>query len=254
LKPAAAELVLTLWSLKNAGASGVEALPDPPRAGLTSFNPDPACPEAFYRAFGYHVCGPRAVRLDMLERLADVIRPLLAWRGTNGSAPPKGATGDGGFTVTPEMMSLLGCSPDELGGVLKELGFRLDRRPIKPQPAPFGHLGSEHYVLALDVDGTPRWVLATPWDIDTPPSAHLRVDGQGRLFVFPNFLVSTGETRSPVQVYSRDGELIGSGYLNRLPPYLHWQATTKDRIYGVRVNPASEEWEVVRYRLEVDGG
>jgi ATP-dependent RNA helicase SUPV3L1/SUV3 len=73
------------------------------------------------------------VRLDMLERLADVIRPLLAWRGTNGSAPPKGATGDGGFTVTPEMMSLLGCSPDELGGVLKELGFRLDRRPIKPQ-------------------------------------------------------------------------------------------------------------------------
>jgi ATP-dependent RNA helicase SUPV3L1/SUV3 len=133
LKPAAAELVLTLWSLKNAGATGVDALPDPPRAGLTSFNPDPACPEAFYRAYGYHVCGPRAVRLDMLERLADVIRPLLAWRGTNGSAPPKGATGDGGFTVTPEMMSLLGCSPDELGGVLKELGFRLDRRPIKPQ-------------------------------------------------------------------------------------------------------------------------
>jgi ribosomal 50S subunit-recycling heat shock protein len=89
-------------------------------------------PEAFYRAYGYHVCGPRAVRLDMLERLADLIRPLLAWRGGNGSAPPKGATGDGGFTVIPEMMSLLGCSPDELGGVLKALGFRLDRRPIKP--------------------------------------------------------------------------------------------------------------------------
>ncbi len=79
LKPAAAELILTLWSLKNAGANGlsVDALPDAPRAGLTSFNPDPACPEAFYRAYGYHVCGPRAVRLDMLERLADLIRPLL---------------------------------------------------------------------------------------------------------------------------------------------------------------------------------
>ena len=79
LKPAAAELILTLWSLKNAGANGlsVDALPDPPRAGLTSFAPDPACPEAFYRAYGYHVCGPRAVRLDMLERLADLIRPLL---------------------------------------------------------------------------------------------------------------------------------------------------------------------------------
>ena len=137
LKPAAAELVLTLWSLKNAGANGlsVDALPEPPRAGLTSFVPDPACPEAFYRAYGYHVCGPRAVRLDMLERLADLIRPLLAWRGTNGATPPKGAAGDGGFTVIPEMMSLLGCSPDELGGVLKALGFRLDRRPVKTAAA-----------------------------------------------------------------------------------------------------------------------
>ena len=84
LKPAAAELILTLWSLKNAGANGlsVDALPDPPRAGLTSFAPDPACPEAFYRAYGYHVCGPRAVRLDMLERLADLIRPLLPGAAT----------------------------------------------------------------------------------------------------------------------------------------------------------------------------
>src|SRR6185295_15877046 len=35
LKPAAAELILTLWSLKNAGANGlsIDALPDAPRAG-----------------------------------------------------------------------------------------------------------------------------------------------------------------------------------------------------------------------------
>ena len=37
------------------------------------------------------------------------------------------------------MMSLLGCSPDELGGVLKALGFRLDRRPIKPDAAVPAH-------------------------------------------------------------------------------------------------------------------
>jgi len=143
LKPAAAELLLTLWSLKNAGTNGLslETMPEPPRAGLTSFVPDPAVPEAFYRAYGYHVCGPRAVRIDILERLADLIRPLLSWR-SNGDAtaqPPKGATGDGGFTVVPDMMSLLGCSPDELSGVLKSLGFRLDRRPLKngeAEPAP----------------------------------------------------------------------------------------------------------------------
>ncbi len=134
LKPAAAELALALWSLKNAGTCGLtpDAMPEAPRAGLTSFAPAPAAPEAFYRAYGYHVCGPRAVRIDMLERLADHIRPLLAWRSqAEGAAAPKGATGDGGFTATPDMMSLLGCSPEELGGVLKALGFRVERRPIK---------------------------------------------------------------------------------------------------------------------------
>ncbi len=135
LKPAAADLALTLWSLKQAGANGLslDALPEPPRAGLTSFVPDPALPEVFYRAYGYHVCGPRAVRIDILERLADIIRPLLAWRAVpnNATMPPKGATGDGAFTVTPEMMSLLGCSPEELSGVLKALGFRLERRLLK---------------------------------------------------------------------------------------------------------------------------
>jgi ATP-dependent RNA helicase SUPV3L1/SUV3 len=131
---------LTLWSLKQAGANGLtlDAMPEPPRAGLTSFVPDPALPEVFYRAYGYHLCGPRAVRIDILERLADIIRPLLAWRASadNPTMPPKGATGSGGFTATPEMMSLLGCSPEELSGVLKALGFRVERRPIQaPTPA-----------------------------------------------------------------------------------------------------------------------
>ena len=46
--------------------------------------------------------------------------------------PPKGATGDGGFKATPDMMSILGCSAAELGNVLKALGFRLDRRRVAP--------------------------------------------------------------------------------------------------------------------------
>ena len=52
----------------------------------------------------------RPRQLSASERLADLIRPLLAWRQTpEGTAPPpKGSTGDGGFIVTPEMMSILG--------------------------------------------------------------------------------------------------------------------------------------------------
>ncbi len=144
LKPAAAELRLVLWLLKSAASHGLslEQLPEPPRPGLTSLLVDKALPEPFYRACGYHACGPRAVRMDILERLADLIRPLIAWRAPadNPSAPPpKGSTGDGAFIVIPEMMSILGCSPDELGEVLKTLGFWNEKRPkkaaVKP-PAP----------------------------------------------------------------------------------------------------------------------
>jgi ATP-dependent RNA helicase SUPV3L1/SUV3 len=141
LKPASSELALILWVLKNGSARGLDfaALPEPPRPGLTSLIADKALPEDYYRVGGYHVCGPRAVRIDMLERLADQIRPLVAWRPhpDKPDAAPKGATGDGGFRATPEMMSILGCSAGELGNVLQALGFRLDRvriAPASPQP------------------------------------------------------------------------------------------------------------------------
>ena len=134
LKPAAAELSLVLWSLKNATTHGLamDALPPTPRPGLTSLPADPAISEAYYRAYGFHVCGPRAVRIDILERLADLIRPLLAWRRqTPGDKAPAGATGDGGFTILPDMMSILGCSTDELGAVLKALGFWVERKKVE---------------------------------------------------------------------------------------------------------------------------
>ena len=92
LKPAAAELALTLWALKHGSGQRSTAAARAAAAGLTSVAADAATPEVFYRACGFHLCGPRAVRLDMLERLADLIRPLLAWRPRpeNPSAAAKG--------------------------------------------------------------------------------------------------------------------------------------------------------------------
>ncbi len=133
LKPAAADLLLTLWCLKYGKNHGIDPAnpPEPPRPGLTSAVVEEGVPAEFYRAYGFHVCGPRAVRIDMLERLADLIRPLLGWRAKqDGETPPKGATGDGGFTVVPEMMSILGCSTEELGQVLSALGFRSTTREV----------------------------------------------------------------------------------------------------------------------------
>src|SRR5262249_31779879 len=120
----------------------IAAMPELPRPGLTSAAVNTATPDIFYGVAGFHVCGPRAVRVDMLERLADLIRALLTWRPdpANPSTPPKGATGGGGFRATRDMMSILGCSAAELGNVLKALGFWVERRKLAPQviapPAP----------------------------------------------------------------------------------------------------------------------
>ncbi|MGE3064533.1 MAG: helicase-related protein [Hyphomicrobiaceae bacterium] len=138
LKPASADAALTLFLLRDGASHGLDVAqpPEAPKAGLTSVVVDKAVPEAFYRTAGFHVCGPRAVRVDILERLADRIRPLIAWRpSADGAAPrPPGATGNGGFTVTPDMMSILGCSAEDLGLVLKALGFWVERRRIPATP------------------------------------------------------------------------------------------------------------------------
>ena len=162
LKPAAGELRLALWGLKHAGEHNLslETLPEPPKAGRTSVVADPTLPAAYYRATGYHLCGTRAVRTDILERLSDLIRPLIAWKpGAGGAARPKGATGDGGFIVVPEMLSILGCSAEELGGVLRSLGFHVDRRPAPKtmfDPAPVVPVVAEVTPVVTEPESTPE--------------------------------------------------------------------------------------------------
>lgn len=121
LKPAPARALLTLWALTRKVADGAADLPLPPTAGLTSVPADPAAPEGFYDALGFRVLGGRAVRLDMLERIADLIRPVITARHYNG-----------GFIVTPAMMSLVGCSGDEFASLLTGLGYRMRVEKIKP--------------------------------------------------------------------------------------------------------------------------
>jgi ATP-dependent RNA helicase SUPV3L1/SUV3 len=122
LKPAPARALLTLWTLTRKDvADPFEGLPQPPTPGLTSVPADPAAPEGFYDALGFRVCGGRAVRLDMLERIADLIRPVITARSYNG-----------GFVVTPAMMSLVGCSGEEFSNLLKGLGYRPRLEKVKP--------------------------------------------------------------------------------------------------------------------------
>ena len=77
-------------------------------SGRTSFPVDKALPRDAYRVLGYRQCGERAVRVDILERLADLIRPALAWRETSPGEKPAGAFDGRGFVVTQAMTSLTG--------------------------------------------------------------------------------------------------------------------------------------------------
>ncbi len=138
LKPAPRVLATQLWALKHGGAEtkGLEAIEQLAASGRTSIAADKETAKVLYRVAGYRVCGERAVRVDILERLSDLIRPALAWRADAPGTKPPGAIGGFGFTVTVGMTSLAGCSGEDFASVLRSLGFRMEKRPKPVEPPP----------------------------------------------------------------------------------------------------------------------
>ncbi|UDF31588.1 UNVERIFIED_ORG: hypothetical protein LHK14_09755 [Roseateles sp. XES5] len=126
LKPAPAELITLLWALKNDGLDkpGYGDLIPVLAAGRTSVVTDPSYERAFYKLAGFRFLGKRAVRIDILERLADLIRPLLQWKP--GTPRPDGAYDGRRFMATTAMLSILGATPDDMEEILKGLGYRAD--------------------------------------------------------------------------------------------------------------------------------
>jgi ATP-dependent RNA helicase SUPV3L1/SUV3 len=139
LKPAATELRLLLWALqlKKAGTLDLATLPMPPGQGLTSTVFDRSTPRGFYGVCGYRICGSRVVRIDMLERLADLVRERVFWRSRfPDEGRPSGSVEGGGFIIVADMMSLVGCSGEEFEGILRSLGFRMQKKKIKHPATP----------------------------------------------------------------------------------------------------------------------
>ena len=139
LKPAARALASLLWAEKQDNVD-LAALSDAQHlasSGRTSFPVDKALPRDAYRVLGYQQCGERAVRVDILERLADLIRPALAWRENSPGEKPTGAFDGRGFVVTQAMTSLTGSAGEDFASILRALGYRMDRRPpLPPKPVP----------------------------------------------------------------------------------------------------------------------
>ena len=136
LKPAPRKLATQLWALRHDGTDSkvLDDLRHLAGSGRTSIAADAAIDPSLYRTAGYRLCGARVVRVDILERLADLIRPALAWReGAPGARPP-GAVAAGGFTVVNTMTSLIGASGEDFASILRALGYRMERRPKPPEP------------------------------------------------------------------------------------------------------------------------
>jgi len=185
LKPAPRALAVQLWALAHDGpqTKGLDDLLHLAAGGRTSFPVNREIDAALYRTAGYRVCGERAVRVDILERLADLIRPALAWRDGSSLPKPPGAFVGGGFTVINTMTSLTGASGEDFASILRSLGYRMERRPKPAEPEPAPALADEAAAsvetapaqAALEGVGSAEFAQdAAPQDLTAPQDAAAR--------------------------------------------------------------------------------
>ena len=120
LKPAPTRLRLVLWSLQN----GLSEFPEAPPPGLVTVPGVKDAPDGYYTQAGYRLAGDRAIRIDMLERLADQLR------NENSRA---------GFEAKADMLSITGMTLEQFANLMEGLGYkgeRGERAKVKAAPAP----------------------------------------------------------------------------------------------------------------------
>ena len=137
LKPAPSQLICLLWAIANdkMEAVGLTEVPGLSAAGRTSAPVDESFEKTFYGLSGFKLLGAKAVRIDILERLADLIRPTTSWKQDSGNEKPEGAVDGRAFYVTPAMLSILGATHEDMVTILKGLGYKEEKRleaDIKP--------------------------------------------------------------------------------------------------------------------------
>jgi ATP-dependent RNA helicase SUPV3L1/SUV3 len=173
LKPGPRALATQLWALKHADPDlkGIDEVPHLAASGRTSFPADKEVSKGLYRVVGYRVCGERAVRVDILERLADLIRPAMAWKPGAAGVKPPGAVEGGGFTVSVAMTSLTGASGEDFGSILRSLGYRMERRPRPPEPEAPPAIAAPAEAAPAEAAGEPAPVVAETAAADAPAAA-----------------------------------------------------------------------------------
>ncbi|WP_420858150.1 helicase-related protein [Marivivens marinus] len=108
LKPAPTRLRLVLWSL----AKGLQDFPEAPPPGLVTVPAQKGAEPGYYAMAGYRAAGERAIRIDMLERLADMLRDKDS---------------KGGFEANPDMLSITGMTLEQFADLMQGLGYKAEK-------------------------------------------------------------------------------------------------------------------------------
>ncbi|MGJ8564458.1 MAG: helicase-related protein [Alphaproteobacteria bacterium] len=124
MKPKPA-LLLSLLAAYGAGGNGK---PFVPFAGVTSLpntgdHDSKLYDQTAIARAGYRACGPRIIRFDILNRLANIFRQAQVESGSRR------------FQIMQEMLALLGCNYEDMQGVLTDLGFKSEtlEAPAAPE-------------------------------------------------------------------------------------------------------------------------
>ena len=123
VKPKATELLISLWinfSEKNYNQNDIKLIRENlPKPGITSCALNQNISHEIYKVLGYLVIGKMVIRADIIERLDKIIYNEI-----------DKDTKDKSFLVSDEMISLLGCSRENMKLIIKDLGFIKNNKKI----------------------------------------------------------------------------------------------------------------------------
>ncbi|EDQ04514.1 helicase-like protein, partial [Sulfitobacter indolifex HEL-45] len=94
--------------------------PESPPPGLVTIPVEADAPAGADTMSGYRNAGKRAIRIDMLERLADMLRA---------------EDSRGGFEAKPDMLSITGMTLEQFADLMEGLGYKaekVERTKVKP--------------------------------------------------------------------------------------------------------------------------
>jgi ATP-dependent RNA helicase SUPV3L1/SUV3 len=146
LKPKAVALRGLLWSVHH-GRFPEEGMPP---EGRVQIERRPETPKEYDLALGYQRLGGRAIRIDMVERIAALIRQ---------------AARNGPFAINPDMLSLAGVDHETFAAILNDLGYRkVGERPADKPAAPAPAQTPAQAAAAPAASAQPRLGALNPGD------------------------------------------------------------------------------------------